>query len=126
MSYIDESYYVNFIGKSELDTGFSELLPRASEIVEEMCLYRVTEDNIESYSQYVQTRFKNAICAQIEYMDVNGGADADNGISVQSATLGKFSYTSAADDGSSDGCSYAPRALRILAPTGLLYRGGGL
>ena len=44
----------------------------------------------------VQERVKKAVCAQIEYLDANGGSDLDNGAGLQSASLGKFSYTLAA------------------------------
>lgn len=66
-----------------------------------------------------------AVCAQIEYLDANGGADMDSGADLQSAGLGKFNYTKASgENGSAEQSIYSPRALRILAPTGLLYRGG--
>ena len=49
----------------------------------------------------------------------------DNSTDLQSATLGKFNYTKAADAGGSTAQSiYAPRAIRILSSTGLLYKGG--
>lgn len=77
-------------------------------------------------NESVQERVKNAVCAQIEYLDANGGADMDNGTDLQSAGLGKFNYTKASSvNGSTEQTVYAPRAVRILAPTGLLYRGGG-
>lgn len=88
-----------------------------------MCRYRITEERLNSYSTYIQERVKKAICAEIEYLDANGGFDVDSGASMQSAGLGKFNYTGVS---TTKGQSiYAPRALRILAPTGLLYRGGG-
>lgn len=126
--YVDEVYYNDtFKGESVESTGFSSLVCRASEIVEEMTMYRLTEDSFQKMPENMQVRIKNAVCAQIEYLDANGGNDMDNGVDLQSAGLGKFSYTKAVGtDGSSGQSIYAPRALRILAPTGLLYRGGGL
>lgn len=48
------------------------------------------------------------------------------GNDLQSVGLGKYNYTrSTGTDGTSKQSSYAPRAIRILARTGLLYRGGG-
>lgn len=127
MAYIDASYYEEFIGESVYNADFPDILARASEIVEEMCMYRINESNLQTYPESIQKCFKNAICAQIEYMDANGGSDSDNGINIQSATLGKFSYTAAVNDGGAiTGCFYSPRARRILAPTGLIYRGGQL
>lgn len=127
MPYVTYDYYNSvFLGESVDDTDFPGLLSRASEIVEEMCMYRISETNFQSLSSDVQDRVKKAICAQIEYLDANGGGDLDMGNDFQSAGLGKFSYTKAS---SADGASqslYSPRALRYLFPTGLLYRGGRL
>lgn len=127
MPYLTYDYYnQEFFGESVDVADFPELLSRASEIVEEMCMYRISETNFQSLNSDVQDRVKKAICAQIEYLDANGGGDLDMGNDFQSAGLGKFSYTKVS---SADGTSqslYSPRALRYLFPTGLLYRGGRL
>ena len=77
------------------------------EIIEELCMYRVTPVTILAMPEAVQERVKKAVCAQIEYLDANGGSDLDNGAGLQSASLGKFSYTLAAGAGTggSSGCS---------------------
>lgn len=125
MSYVTYDYYNSvFSGESVDDTDFPKLLSRASEIIEEMCMYRISETNFQNYCPDIQDRVKKAICAQIEYLSANGGSDLDMGNDFQSAGLGKFNYTKAS---SADGTSqslYSPRALRYLIPTGLLYRGG--
>lgn len=124
MSYVTYDYYNSmFSGESVDKTDFPNLLNRAAEIVEEMCMYRISKDNLEQYSADVQNRVKKAICAQIEYLDANGGGEIDMGNDFQSAGLGKFSYTKSALAGDTQSI-YSPRALRYLAPTGLLYRGG--
>ncbi len=127
MDYVDLGYYIAEYGGESMDTtNFLALSRRASEIVEELCMYRITPNNLSSYKEAIQERIKKAVCAQIEYLDANGGADMDNGIDLASAGLGKFSYTKASGvSGSTEQSIYAPRAIRILAPTGLLYRGGG-
>lgn len=127
MSYVIEDYYnETFHGEPVDNTDFPSLSERASEIVEEMTMYRLTPVTILAMPEDVQERVKKAVCAQIEYLDANGGSDMDNGNDLQSAALGKFNYnkTSGAD-GSTQQSIYAPRAIRLLAPTGLLYRGGG-
>ena len=76
-------------------------------------------------SESVQDLVKKAVCAQIEYLDANGGSDLDNGAEIQSATLGKFNYSrSTGANGSTEQSRFSPRAERILWPTGLTYRGG--
>lgn len=134
MSYVDSKYYhETFKGEPVSENDFPSLLSRASEIVEEMCMYRVTPIIFEAMPKNVQEKIKCAVCAQIEYLDANGGTDMDNGVDIQSASLGKYSYTAAAgqrdsstgQSGSTGQSAYSPRAQRILFPTGLLYRGGG-
>ena len=126
MAYVVQQDYKEFTG-GELDSAdFPFLLERAEEIVEEMTMYRLNSETFPKMPEKTQERIKKAVCAQIEYLDANGGSDMDNGVDFMSAGLGKFSYTKASGaNGSQVQSIYAPRALRILAPTGLLYRGGG-
>lgn len=126
MSYATFEFYKNvYLGESVDETDFSSLLSRAEEIIEEMTVYRLNATSFERMSEYTKSIVQRAICAQVEYLDANGGSDMDNGSDLQSAGLGKFSYTkSSGSDGSSKQSIYSPRAQRILMPTGLLYRGG--
>ncbi len=125
--YITQEYYTDiFHGELADIADFPSLCARAGEIVEEMTMYRVTELTFPALPEDMQERIKKAVCAEIEYLDANGGTDMDNGSDLQSAGLGKFSYTKSSGVGGSTRQSvYAPRAVRILAPAGLLYRGGG-
>ena len=127
MPYVDINYYASIYNGMEVeDEDFQSLCERAGEIIEEMTMYRVTPVAILAMPECVQDRVKMAVCAQIEYLDANGGADMDNGVDLQSTGLGKFNFTKASGaNGSTEQSIYAPRAVRILAPTGLLYRGGG-
>lgn len=124
--YVDECFYLNTY-KGEQVEDFDTLELRAGEIVEEMTRYRLTEITFAAMPEAVQYAVKKAVCAEIEYLDANGGSDLDNGSGLQSGSLGKFSFSSSAGaaEGGSGQSVYSPRALRILAPTGLLYRGGG-
>nr|DAZ09741.1 MAG TPA: Head Tail Connector Protein [Caudoviricetes sp.] len=127
MPYVDREYYVGtFKGEPVDDADFSSLCMRAEELIEEMTMYRITPTTVLAMPEAVQERVKMAVCAQIEYLDANGGSDMDNGADLQSAGLGRFNYTkSSGANGSTEQSMYAPRAIRLLAPTGLLYRGGG-
>lgn len=127
MPYITQGYYNDtFHGEPVDDADFPSLLERAIEIIEEMCMYRISEANLDKYSTDIHERIRKAVCAQIEYLDANGGSEMDNGSDLQSAGLGKFNYTKASGvAGSTEQSIYSPRAQRILASTGLLYRGGG-
>lgn len=126
MPYVTENYYAyTFYGEPVDPAGFPELCERAGEIVEEMTMYRLTPGTFAAMPEHIQERVRKAVCAQIEYLGANGGSDLDNGGgNIQSATLGKFSYAAGANaNGSAQQSIYSPRAIRYLAPTGLLYRG---
>lgn len=127
MPYVDEAYYNDtFHGEPVNTADFPSLCLRSEEIVEEMTRYRLTPTSYLAMTADMQERVKKAVCAQIEYLDANGGAELDNGADLQSAGLGKFNYVRApSSNGGSGQSMYAPRAQRILFPTGLLYRGGG-
>ena len=128
MLYVTKEYYKDtYKGESVSDTDFPSLAERAEEIIEEITMYRLTLPGFNEMTQEDQERVKKAICAQIEYLDANGGTDMDNGADMQSVGLGRFNYSKASgSDGSSRQSIYSPRAQRILMPTGLLYRGGRL
>ena len=125
--YVDEVYYHDmFRGEPVDDTDFLALCQRAGEIIEEMTLYRLTEEGFAMMPENTQKLVKNAVCAQIEYLDANGGAEMDMGNGMSGATLGKFSYSGASSgSGSTEQSILSPRAERILWTTGLTYRGGG-
>lgn len=127
MPYVTQEYYHDtFHGEPVDEADFPSLLERASELVEEMTMYRISAHRMNTYGSEIQERIKKAVCAQIEYLDANGGSDLDNGADLQSVGLGKFNFSKASGaSGSTEQSIYAPRALRLLAPTGLLYRGGG-
>lgn len=127
MPYVTDDYYLNtFHGEPVDPADFPSLSARAEEVVEEMTMYRLSSLTFAAMPESIQEHVKQAVCAQIEYLDANGGADLDNGADLQSAGLGKFNYARATGTNGSSGQSvYAPRAQRILFPTGLLYRGGG-
>ena len=126
MPYVDDKYYCDTF-KGEPVNDFPSLRDRAEEIIEEMTMYRVTPVTFLVMPEDTQERIKKAVCAQIEYLDANGGSDMDNGVDIQSAGLGKFNYSrTSGSDGSSSQSIYAPRAQRLLLPTGLLYRGGAV
>lgn len=126
MAYVDKEYYNNtFHGEPVDSADFPSLCKRAGELIEELTLYRLTPLAFLAMPEDVQEYVKKAVCAQIEYLDANGGSDLDNGSGIQSATLGKFSYSgSSGVNGSTEQSRFSPRAERLLWPTGLTYRGG--
>lgn len=86
--------------------------------------------SVSTVPEVWRTAAQNAVCAQAEFILENGGVSAlsettDGG----SVSLGKFSYSSSGNSGSSGGSalnSLCAQALALLEPTGLLYRGVSL
>lgn len=124
--YVDKVYYYEtFKGEPVDPADFPGLCRRAEELIEELTLYRLTETGFLVMPAELQSAVKNAVCAQIEYLDANGGAELDMGAGMAGGTLGKFSYSgSSSGNGSTEQSIFSPRAERILWPTGLTYRGG--
>ena len=124
--YVDEEYYrMKYHGEEVDELEFNKLCKMAEELIEELTLYRLTPVAFLAMQEDVQERVRQAVCAQIDYLDANGGAEMDNSTGIQSATLGKFSYSgSAGANGSTEQSRFSPRAERLLWPTGLTYRGG--
>ena len=106
----------NFDGSDE---ELEKLLSVSSDIIgNEIFLSGHTIDEIpDIFSDSV----KKAICSQADFINNNGGVDAVSCNQIQSATVGKFSYTSSSEKCNlSDLCN---QAVSYLIPTGLLYRG---
>lgn len=120
MTYVDKEYYnQTYKGVSINDSDFDMFEIRAAEMINDITMYRVATSGLESLSEFAKAQFKKAVCAQIEYINANGGDELYTGDNLQSAGLGKFNY-SASESGSK---MIAPLAYIHLAPTGLLYRG---
>ena len=91
MEYVDKEYYENtFHGEPVSEADFPALLARASEQVEELTLYQLTPTSFLVMPVAVQERIKKAVCAQIEYLDANGGSELDNGSGLSGANTWKI------------------------------------
>lgn len=121
MPYVDATYYTGtYKGESVNEADFSTFEMRSSEMIDEITSYRMDPDSLLLEPEDIKTRFKNAVCAQIEYISENGGSEVYTSDNIQSAGLGKFNYSSSGSAGSK---AIAPMVCTYLNPTGLLYRG---
>ena len=121
---VDWTYYSTvYMGQEADQTSFPALCARASDIVGAMTRWAVTEDNLATYPALVQTLYRKAICAQVDFFAVNGldsvniSAGVDNGF-----TVGKVSVhgRSGASASGSMRDNIAPLAQLYLEQTGLL------
>ena len=119
MPYVDYLYYTEtYKGVSVDEADFPALELRASEIIDDLTMYKVAQSGLSNYPIFIQGQFKKAVCAQIDYIDSMGGVDVLDEAPMQSMGLGKFNYSSSntAGNGSSNVSS---RVKSLLFPTGL-------
>lgn len=124
---VTQSYYTeSYLGEPVEAETFPRLCQKAEEIIEQLTAYNLSAVVFKTLPDRSKDLVRKAICAQIEYLDANGGSELYTLPDLQSASLGKFSYSSGGSINGSGGnaCKvYAPLARAFLAPTGLLYRG---
>lgn len=121
---VDYTFYSTvYMGTEAEQASFPALCARASDIVGAMTRWAVNETNISALPELVQTLYKKAICAQVDFFAVNGldsvsiSAGSDTGF-----TVGKVSVhgRSGASVSGSMSNNIAPMAQMYLEQTGLL------
>ena len=121
---VDYSYYSTVYMGTEADsTSFPALCARASDIVGAMTRWQVTAGNIGELPDLVQTLYKKAVCAQVDFFAVNGTESAV-GETGRGWTVGKVSVSGKSGSdvvrkGALSG-SISPMALAYLEQTGLM------
>lgn len=124
MAIVDAAYYLTvYQGREASDCDFPALDARAEDVIGAMTRWQVTEDTIATLPALIQTLYKKAVCAQIDYFAVNG-LDSVSGGSDRGWTVGKVSVSgrSAVDTvrkGALSG-NVSPLALAYLEQTGLM------
>jgi len=119
--YVDFNYYKNtYRGTIDDVSEFNRTSERASEIIDNITMYRIQQNGLSSFSELHQTLIKKSVCAQIDYIESLGGVDSLNEINMGSVSLGKFSYSGNSNKAMSIEC---PQSKNFLMLTGLLYRG---
>lgn len=122
MSYVDYTYYTEtYKGTSASYADFPALEMRASEVIDGLTMYRVAQSSLSNFPEFIQGQFKKAVCAEIDYIEANGGVDSLHEHGTQSMGLGKFSYSGSSDN--QDNIPISPLVYQYLFITGLLYRG---
>ena len=120
---VDFEYYATvYMGTEADEASFPALSARANDIVGAMTRWQITEDNIGTYPAMIQTLYRKAVCAQVDFFAVNGTetatGDSGGGWTVGKVTVqGKASAQSGA--GSLAG-AISPLAKEFLEQTGLL------
>lgn len=126
MAYIDKVYYEStYQGVPIPADVFPRLSERASDIIDDLTGYKITD--LSTMGAFIEKQVKKSAAAQTEYLFTSGGEEANHGNgNVTSANIGHFSY----DDGNGanetltrEAQRTSPAVLGYLQPTGLLYSG---
>lgn len=121
---VDDVYYSNkYFGEPVPAAVFGRYSKRAEEAVFAITRGRVTEDNIGQYPERLQTAYRSAVCAQIEYYAYNGIGAANDGASDSDYTLGRISVSKPAAGASSqkrENRAVCAQAVALLETVGLL------
>ena len=114
---VDILYYTDVYGGTV--TGDTEqCLKRAANIIDSMIL-------VTPVSDMQITAYKNAVCAEAEYISESGGTSAINSGDISSVSLGKFSVSSGSGEADGIAGKISDVAVMYLDKSGLLYRGVG-
>jgi len=123
MPYIDYDYYSNDYQGVEIDSlSFEVLVKRASDVIDVITSDHITNIGFDTMHERIKEKIKKATAAQVEFMHLNGGAQAVHGNSgISSASIGGFSYSASSEGDSNNKIS--PSVIDYLRLTGLLYKG---
>lgn len=123
MPYVDYAYYSGtYLGDSVSETDFPQYEARAEMIIEAVTRFYALHNGLDSLPENIQTLYKNAICAEIDYLSFVGIDTAIAGTSVSSFTVGKVSVTEGGNDINAAVGMLAPASKMLLEQTGLMSR----
>ena len=125
---VDYTYYTSVYQGNEVDqASFPALNAHASRMVAAMCRWQVDEDNFSELTSLQQNLYRRAICAQIDFLSVNG-LDSINDTGGGGFTVGKVTVhgKSSSGAGGAMSASISPATTLYLEQSGLMYPGVGV
>lgn len=117
LTYADYQFWGN---GTVAEDDFPKVLSKASDVIDSVTRAFYRFNDIEQDVPYRREQFKKAVCTQIDYFVDMGATSAHQLKSVQSVAIGR---TNVSLGGGSTNNVVSEDALRLLMPTGLLYRG---
>ena len=120
MGVVDFAFYTSvYMGDDADKTSFPALCARASDIIGALTHW-VDETEIAKLPAVYQTLYKKAICAQIDFLAING-TDSLNETATNGFTVGKVTvHGKAGTNGGKLSESVSPLAIGYLEQTGLM------
>lgn len=122
MCVIDFAYYTEeYRGQDADEASFPVFLAHARRIIDAMCRWQITDTNLSSFPAIVQNMYQNAVCAQIDWLALNGleslNGSSDGGFTVGKVTVHSNYYSQRSGRMSN---SISPLAMMYLEQSGLL------
>lgn len=120
MGVVDFAFYTSvYMGDDADKTSFPALCARASDIIGALTHW-VDETEIAKLPAVYQTLYKKAICAQIDFLAING-TDSLNETATGGFTVGKVTiHGKQSANGGKLSESVSPLAIGLLEQTGLM------
>ena len=122
---VDYTFYSTvYMGQEANQTSFPALCAHASRIIGAMTRWQVDDTNIDSLPPMIQNLYRYAVCAQIDFLSVNGlesmySSSVSEGFTVGKVTVREGS-AGAAGRGGAMSMSVSPAAQLYLEQTGLM------
>ena len=120
MGVVDYAFYSSvYMGNDVDEASFPALCARASDVIGAMTHW-MDEAKITTLPAYIQTLYKKAVCAQIDFLEING-TDSLNETADGGFTVGKVTVHGRANSGGGKlSESVSPLAISYLEQTGLM------
>ena len=120
MGVVDYTFYSTVYGGTDVDnTSFPALCARASDVIGAVTHW-ADDAKILSLPPMLQTLYKKAVCAQIDFLSING-MDSLNETETGGFTVGKVTvHGKASTAGGKMAESISPLAIAYLEQTGLM------
>ena len=117
---VDYTFYTSVYGGTDVDaTSFPSLCARASDVIGAVTHW-VDDSTLEQLPYLMQNLYKKAICAQIDFLSING-MDSLNETVTGGFTVGKVTVQGKANaNGGKLQESISPLAISYLEQTGLM------
>ena len=119
---VDFAYYAGTYKGTEADAAsFPALYAHASRVVGAMTRWQVTDENIGTFPEFVQTLYKLALCSQVDFLAINGveSLNTSGGVGFSVGKV-RVDGSSKAATGGAMSASVSPAAIAYLEQTGLL------
>lgn len=125
MKWIDQDFYNTKYAGTPIEADKFEPIANAAErVIDSATQFRLSQNDFSTYAAFIQQMVKMAISAQIEYFYELGSHTEAGMQTVQSASIGGFSFTNPAKDpNKSQNLLRSDAAMNYLGATGLMYAG---